>query len=500
MTISDMHSVNLGFIIDKKAEIHPERIAITDTSVGESYTYGDLKMRSDSCAHYLMDMGLKRGDTVSIVSITRIESFDLMLACAKLGCVFVPINFRLSAKEVSQILSDALSPVVFYDSIFKDRYQQIDHHVRKVIDIDTISFDTATSEKPHYTYGKAGEPFVLIYTSGSSGEPKGVIQTHLNAFFKSVDSIIDWGMTYNDVVLVTAPLFHVAGLNALTLSGLHLGGRLVLQKSFEAEETLQIIEDHNVTCFAVVPTALRMMVNAPSFPERELRSLRFMPVGGEPLEAALQEAFLEKGAETLNVFGLSETTDGAIYQRPGDDLMNGSVGKIATHVEVKLLSDNSQEVSEGETGELLIGGPTVSPGYWKSPQKTEETFQEGWMKTGDLAYRDKEGFFYMVGRGDDMIKSGAEKISPAEIEQVIASMPEVADVVVIGIPDKKWGQVPKAIVARKRGMEIKEEDIIKVCKGELAGYKKPKSIVIVDELPKTGAGKVDRALIRKEYA
>ncbi len=499
MSISDMHSVNLGFIIDKKAEIHPERIAITDTSVGESYTYGDLRVRSDSCAHYLMDMGLKRGDTVSIVSITRIESFDLMLACAKLGCVFVPINFRLSAKEVSQILSDALSPVVFYDSIFKDRYQQIGHHVRKVIDIDTISFDTATSEKPHYSYGKAEEPFVLIYTSGSSGEPKGVIQTHLNAFFKSVDSIIDWGMTYDDAVLVTAPLFHVAGLNALTISGLHLGGRLVLQKSFEAEETLQIIEDHNVTCFAVVPTALRMMVNAPSFPERELRSLRFFLVGGEPLDPALQKAFLDKGVDAINVFGLSETTDGAIYQRPGDDLMNGSVGKIATHVEVKLLSDNSQEVSEGEVGELVIGGPTVSPGYWKSPQKTEETFQEGWMKTGDLAYRDKDGFFYMVGRGDDMIKSGAEKISPAEIEQVIASMPEVADVVVIGIPDKKWGQVPKAIVARKRGMEIKEEDIIKVCKSELASYKKPKSIVIVDELPKTGAGKVDRALIRKEY-
>ena len=499
MTISDMHSVNLGFIIDKKAEIHPERIAITDTSVGESYTYGDLKMRSDSCAHYLMDMGLKRGDTVSIVSITRIESFDLMLACAKLGCIFVPINFRLSPKEVSQILSDALSPVVFYDSIFKDRYQQIDHHVRKVIDIDTISFDTPTSEKPHYSYGKAEEPFVLIYTSGSSGEPKGVIQTHLNAFFKSVDSIIDWGMTYDDAVLVTAPLFHVAGLNALTLSGLHLGGRLVLQKSFEAEETLQIIEDHNVTCFAVVATHLRMMVNAPSFPERELRSLRFFLVGGEPLDPALQKAFLDKGVDAMNVFGLSETTDGAIYQRPGDDLMNGSVGKIATHVEVKLLSDNSQEVSEGEVGELVIGGPTVSPGYWKSPQKTEETFQEGWMKTGDLAYRDKEGFFYMVGRGDDMIKSGAEKISPAEIEQVIASMPEVADVVVIGIPDKKWGQVPKAIVARKRDMEIKEEDIIKVCKSELAGYKKPKSIVIVDELPKTGAGKVDRALIRELY-
>ena len=499
MSISDMHSVNLGFIIDKKAEIHPERIAITDTSVGESYTYGDLKMRSDSCAHYLMDMGLKRGDTVSIVSITRIESFDLMLACAKLGCVFVPINFRLSAKEVNQILSDALSPVVFYDSIFKDRYQQIDHHVRKVIDIDTISFDTATSEKPHYTYGKAEEPFVLIYTSGSSGEPKGVIQTHLNAFFKSVDSIIDWGMTYDDAVLVTAPLFHVAGLNALTISGLHLGGRLVLQKSFEAEETLQIIEDHNVTCFAVVATALRMMVNAPSFPERTLSSLRFFLVGGEPLDPALQKAFLDKGVDAINVFGLSETTDGAIYQRPGDDLMNGSVGKIATHVEVKLLSDNSQEVSEGEVGELVIGGPTVSPGYWKSPQKTEETFQEGWMKTGDLAYRDKDGFFYMVGRGDDMIKSGAEKISPAEIEQVIASMPEVADVVVIGIPDKRWGKVPKAIVARKRGMEIKEEDIIKVCKSELANYKKPKSVVIVDELPKTGAGKVDRALIRELY-
>jgi len=495
-----MYFVNMGFIIDKKAEIHPDRIALTDSAKRKSYTYHDLKVRSDNCADFLIAKRLQRGSAVSILAGNRAESFDVMFACAKVGCVFVPINFRLSAKEVNQIVVNAQSPLVFHDAAFQERSQEIDPRQVELVDLEKINFEiTRTSEKRQWDYGEAEDPFVLIYTSGTSGEPKGAIQTHSNAFFKSVDSIIDWGMTHNDVVLVTAPLFHVAGLNALTLSGLHLGARVVLQNRFEAEETLQIIEEEGVTCFAVVPTALRMMANAPSFEKRELKSLRFIPVGGEPLEAALQEAYLKKGAEVINVFGLSETTDGAIYQRPGTDLLNGSVGKPATHVRVKLVGSNSQEVAEGEAGEVLVGGPTVSPGYWRNPQKTKETFEAGWVKTGDLAFRDKEGHYHMIGRGDDMIKSGAEKVSPAEIERAISSLPAVADVVVIGIPDPKWGQVPKAIVARKKGMKISEGDVLEACKRELAGYKKPKSIVFVDELPKTGSGKIDRSLVKKLY-
>lgn len=495
-----MDFVNMGYIIDNKAEIHPERIALTDTAKAKSYTFGNLRLRSDNCAEFLRENGLQRGATVSILAGNRVESFDTMFACAKLGCVFVPINFRLSAKEINQIVLDAQSPLMFYDASFTEKIQEIDPRLVRLIDLEKTNFEISKGpEKPRWKYGEAEDPFVLIYTSGTSGEPKGTIQTHSNAFFKSVDSIIDWGMTFKDVILVTAPLFHVAGLNALTLSGFHLGARVVLQNRFEAEETLQMIEQEGITCFAVVPTALRMMANAPSFAKRELKSLRFVPVGGEPLEVSLQEIYLRKGAEVLNVFGMSETTDGAIYQRPGTDILNGSVGKPATHVKVKLMGPDSLEVKEGETGELLVGGPTVSPGYWKNPRKTKESFQEGWVRTGDLAYRDKEGDYYMIGRGDDMIKSGAEKVSPAEIEKVISSLPAVSDVVVIGIPDSKWGQVPKAIVARKKGMEIREEDIIEACRKELASYKKPKSVIIVDELPKTGSGKIDRSLIKKIY-
>jgi fatty-acyl-CoA synthase len=308
-----MHSVNMGYILDKKAEIHPERIALKDTNRRRSCTYRELKIGSDHFAQYLMEMGFERGNTVSMLSGNRIESFELMFACAKLACIFVPINFRLSSSEVNAILSNAQSRVVFYDSNYRHIIEKIDHHNRKVIDIDESSLDTSKPlEAPAWRYGRGDEPFALIYTSGTSGEPKGAIQTHFNAFFKSIDSIIDWGMTYNDVVLVTAPLFHVAGLNALTLSGLHLGGRIILQDRFEAEQTLQIIEEEGVTCFAVVPTALRMMANAPSFPARELKSLRFIPVGGEPLDMPLIEAFLKKEAQAINVFGMSETTEGAI--------------------------------------------------------------------------------------------------------------------------------------------------------------------------------------------
>lgn len=496
-----MHFVNMGYIIDKKSEIHPERIAITDTGRGRSYTYADLRARSDRCAEFLLDRGTQRGTTISVLSGNRAESFDIMFACAKLGCIFVPINFRLSAREVSQIVADAQSSLLFFDDDFEEKAGEIDSASVQLVDLQEINFDGPKGpQKRPWDYGSAEDPFVLIYTSGTSGEPKGAIQTHLNAFFKSVDSIIDWGMTFKDVVLVTAPLFHVAGLNALTLSGFHLGARVVLQNRFDAEETLQVIEQEGVTCFAVVPTALRMMANAPSFTKRELRSLRFVPVGGEPLEVSLQDLYLKKGAEVLNVFGLSETTDGAIYQRPGTDILNGSVGKPATHVKIRLMGPGSAEVEEGETGEVLVGGPTVSPGYWNNPQKTSETFMEGWVKTGDLAFRDREGHYYMVGRGDDMIKSGAEKVSPAEIERVIALVPGVADVVVIGVPDPKWGQVPKAVVARKKGARITQDDILEACKRELAGYKKPKTIVVVDDLPKTGSGKIDRSLIKRMYS
>ncbi|NIN01347.1 MAG: AMP-binding protein, partial [candidate division Zixibacteria bacterium] len=472
MGTRSLYTANLGFIIDRKAEIHPKRIAITDLTKGETYSYHQLKERSDLCACYLLAQGLKRGDTVSGLLANRIECFDLMFACAKVGGIFIPLNFRMSPREVNQILSKAKSPVLFYDGTFRERIHEIDCRNRKVIDIDTTDLRTNIPEKPVYDYGKAEDPFVLIYTSGTSGEPKGAIQTHLNAFFKSVDSIIDFGMTYNDVVLVTAPMFHVAGLNALTLPGLHVGGRLVLHGRFEAEQALQIIEDEQVTCFAVVPTILRMMANAPSFPKRKFRSLRFAMAGGEFLEPELQQAFLEKGADILNTFGLSETTDGAIYQRPGRPPIEACIGNVGTHVDVKLMSSDFQEVPEGETGEIVVGGPTVSPGYWKDPRRTKETFRNGWVRTGDLAYKDKEGYFYTVGRQDEMIKSGAEKIAPDEIERVICSIPKVADAVVIGIPDERWGQVPKAIVARKRGMELTEEEIITVCKRELASYKK----------------------------
>jgi len=497
--LSKTTSVNLGFIVDKKASIHPERTAITDMTQGESYTYGSLSDRSNRCASKLIALGVSRGDAVCVLSGNRIECFDILIACAKTGGIFVPINFRLSKKEIAEIVSDSGAPVVFYDNTFSSLLEEVDSDTVTLCDIESTASVSDVGLWNNWDYGTAEDVLALIYTSGSSGKPKGVIQTHGNAFFKSIDSIIDWEMTAKDVILVMAPLFHVAGLNALTISGLHLGAQLVLQNRFDAEGALEVIEDKCVTCFAVVPTILRMIVNAPSFQKRELRSLRFFLVGGERLDASLQKAFLEKGAEALNVFGMSETTDGAIYQRPGENITSGSIGRIATHVEARLVTSQMKEVPVGEVGELTIGGPTVSPGYWKAPEKTKEAFVDGWVLTGDLAYKDANGDFFMVGRSDNIIKSGAEKISPAEIERAILTNERVADVVVFGIPDPKWGQSPKAVVACKNGFELTEAEILETCRTKLAGYKKPRSIVIVKEFPRTGSGKIDRSLIKKTY-
>jgi acyl-CoA synthetase (AMP-forming)/AMP-acid ligase II len=223
-------------------------------------------------------------------------------------------------------------------------------------------------------------------------------------------------------------------------------------------------------------------------------------VGGEPLDPAVQKAISDKGACALNVFGLSETTDGAIYQRIGHESIKGCVGQLATHVDVKLMLSEFTEAPEGEPGELVVKGGTVSPGYWENSVKTIETFKDGWVWTGDMAIRDDRGYFYMVGRSDDMIKSGAEKISPAEIELAICSSPKVADVVVFGVPDDKWGHVAKAVVAKKPGVSLTEQEVIEICKSKMASYKKPRHVVVLDELPLTGSGKVDRALIRKLFS
>ena len=500
MNLESLYTLTQGFLIDKRAQIHPDRIAIQDVADGSRYSYQDLKERSDQCAEYLLDHGLKKGQTISALLMNTIEYFDLMFACAKIDGVFVPINYRLSPKEIQNVILNARSPLVFYDQTFSDRIIKDTDGVKEFIDIRSMDLTCYAAKKPPHKAGDPSSPLILIYTSGSVGEPKGVIQTHLNIFFKSIDSIIDYGMTYDDIVLVPAPLFHVAGLNALTLPGLHVGGRVILERRFQADESLQIIDEEGVTCLAVAPTMLKMMVNSDRFAKSSLKSVRFIMVGGEPLDPIIQQAFMEKGVYALNVYGMSETTDGVMYQRIGDEPIKDCVGPLATHLDAKIMLDESTEAPDGEPGEIVVKGGTVSPGYWENPEKTKETFKDGWVWTGDMALRDEKGRFYMVGRSDYMIKSGAEKISPAEIEIAISSSPKVADVVVFGVPDEKWGQVVKAVVARKPGVSLKEEEVIEICKSKMASYKRPKHIVIVDRLPVTGSGKVDRALIRKLYS
>lgn len=493
--IDNIPSINLGYLVDKKAHIHPNRVAVVQSDSGGQISYGELQRRSNACAAYLQSLGIERGDTVAVVCANRCEFFDLLLACAKLGAILVPTNFRLSDQEIARILESAKSKVVFYDDQCQERVVAWENDQRLLVNIEHQTY-TSSDANNDWPYAAAQDPLCLIYTSGSSGKPKGVIQTHQNIFFKSIDSIVDWGMTYDEVVLVAAPLFHVAGLNSLTLPALHVGATLVLQQRFDAEETLQIIEARGVTCFAVVPTILRIIANTPSFSTHCFNSLRFILAGGEPLEPELQELFQSKGVTVLNVFGMSEVTNGVIYQRAWDVEADGSAGRVATHAMLRI---GNEAEGDKNVGELYIGGPIVSPGYWNEPTLTESTFRDGWVATGDIAQKDASGRVFLVGRTDDMIKSGAEKIAPAELEQVINALPGVADVVVFGVPHEKWGAVPRAVVAIKEGEEVTKEMIIDACCERLASYKKPDSVLLVKELPLTGSGKVDRTAVKSRY-
>ncbi len=486
--------MNIASIVARRAQIHPERIAVTDAADGCTYSYRELSERAVRFAEHFLFSDVRAGDRVGYLGANRIAAFDVMLGCAQRGAIFVPLNYRFSAAEIARVLADARPAWVIMD----DEYSALLSDSPGVPTARPIPApcDVSPYERPApITAGEENDPFALIYTSGSTGAPKGVIQTHRNAFFRALAGIVDFDMTSRDVVLVAAPLFHVAGLNALTLSALHIGARIVLQPRFNPDQTLQLIAREQVSCLAVAPTMLKMMSATPNFTRANLASLRFILVGGEPLESAVQTQWREMGVELLNVFGMSETTDGALYQRIGNRTAANCIGRPASYVDVRI----GEAGEYSDVGELFIAGPAVAPGYWGDAERSRGVFQNGWVRTGDLVSRDAAGDFYVIGRADDMIKSGAEKIAPAELEDVIGALPEVESVVVFGVPDEKWGQSARAVIARKPGVQLTEASVLEACSRTLASYKKPRSIVIVDELSKTGSGKVDRAAVKQQY-
>ncbi|WP_107419964.1 acyl-CoA synthetase, partial [Streptomyces carpinensis] len=464
--------------------------------------------------------GLRRGDRIAYLGLNSAPLFQTLLAAAHLGAIFVPLNHRLATDEVRHILADSGAHTVVVEEGHRALVESIltevpaRHHV--LVDTDpacpAAAAVTAVWTPLSELVGYAGPDLnpvalhedhlaALMYTSGTTGRPKGVMLTHGNLWWNAVnvDSVVD--TRPGDTNLAVAPLFHIGGLNALTLRTLLRGGTVVIRRTFDPAQCLEDLVRHRVAGIFAVPAMFAALARTPGFAEADLGGLRAVIVAGAPVPPQLIRDYAARhGVFLQQAWGLTETAPFATYLPPALTLEKaGSAGVPMPYTEVCLCAPGSGvKIDEPEVrGEICVRGPNVTPGYWNNPAATREAFDDaGWFHTGDIGYRDKDGFYYVVDRLKEMIISGGENVYPAEVERVLAELPGVTEVAVVGVPDPKWGETVLAVLTCRQGAELTLEQVRDFAGRHLARYKLPTKVLIIDELPRNASGKLAKAQLR----
>lgn len=496
----------------KRAELSPDKVALVDAATGRQWTYVQFNERASRFAEFLQDQWeIQPGERVAILAPNSSDYFEILYGCAKAGAVLVCLNWRLALPELEFIVNDASPRALVYDPEFTEAAHAL--AVRTGIRLLMALGEKATEGE--WLYEKAlaqasGRPVImpprplneiwhLLYTAGTTGRPKGVIQTFGMVLYNAINIGIAIGLTSEDVTLNALPTFHTGGLNLYANPTFHVGGTAIIQRSFDSAETLRLLAE-NATAFFGVPAMYLFMSQHPGFEKYDLSRVRSWACGGAPMPVALLQWYAERGIIIQQGFGMTETGPTVFLIDKEHALSKaGSVGKPQMHVAVRIVDREGRDVPSGEMGELLIKGPGVTPGYWQLPEMTAEAIEDGWLHSGDVARVDEDGYYYIVDRWKDMFISGGENVYPAEVENVLYQMEEIAEVAVIGVPDPKWGEVGKAVVVLKPGTQLTEEQVIQFCQGKIARYKIPKSVVFVDQLPRNPAGKVLKTELRKRF-
>ena len=467
--------------LSDRARTTPERVAID--YLDREVTYADLEETAQRFAAWFASRGLERGDRVATLTGNTPEHVAVFFACAKLGLILAPLSWRLAAPELAYQLADA-EPAVF---LAEDAYAALaaaTGHEAEALAVpeprDTVLL--AEAARDH-------DPLLLVYTSGTTGKPKGALLTHANCFWTNVGFDVATGVSGDDVVLQVLPQFHCGGWNVQALLALWKGARVVLERAFEAHRCLELIERKRVTTTMGVPANYLFMSQSPRFADADLSSLRRAVVGGAPMPLALLETWRERGVEIVQGYGLTEAAPNVLCL-PAEDAVRkaGYAGKPYPQVEVKL----------SDEGELLVRGPNVFAGYWRNPEASAAAVVDGWLRTGDVAERDDEGFYRISGRLKDMYISGGENVYPAEVEDALLSLEGIADAAVLGVPDERWGEVGAAFVVLEPGVALSGDEVIAACRERLARFKVPASVRFLDELPRSGMNKVLKDQLRPE--
>ncbi|NBM18632.1 long-chain fatty acid--CoA ligase [Streptomyces sp. GC420] len=497
-----MRNEGLGSWPARRACKTPNRTALIHQ--GTATSYARLHERTTRLAHALRGAGLRRGDRIAYLGANHPSYLETFFAAGVLGAVFVPLNTRLAGPEIAYQLTDsgarALVHAPAYGELVDELSGGIDVRTRITVGPDYEQLIAGAPAEPIDEQVAPGDLCTIMYTSGTTGRPKGAMLTHGNLTWNAVNVVTDQDLTADEVALVSAPLFHTAGLNMLTLPVLLKGGCCVLVEAFDPGGTIDLIEEHRVTCMFGVPTMLDQVARHPRWAEADLSSLRILSCGGSPVPVPLIAAYQERGLTFLQGYGMTEASGGVLFLDAEHAVSKaGSAGVPHFFSDVRVVLPDLGPAGVGQTGEVLVRGPHVMAGYWGLPEETAAAFTEGWFRTGDAARVDEDGYVTIVDRLKDMIISGGENIYPAEVEEAVLAHPDVVECAVIGVPHEKWGEVGRAVVVLREGASLDPGELLAELSGRLAKYKIPKSVVVVDTLPRTASGKLRKARVRSLY-
>lgn len=499
------------------ARLAPNSIALTNGDTGESFSYAELFHLSRAVASEISSrFQISKGDRIAVLAANELETVILFFASLRLGSILVPINFRLTGHEVSHILDDCEPAMVLAQKDLRLALGQSltahSKHPWHYEDLQTFTASTLSTyrlekakqaqqassiQAPEFSIS-ANDPCMILYTSGTTGAPKGAIITPKMLHWNSLNTTLRLNLCQSDVFVSFLPLFHTGGWNVLLTPFIHRGARVVLTKKFEAEKVLSLCESEGATIMFGVPTTMDLISRSRNFSTANLSRMRYAIVGGEPMSIDLIRTWQDKGVPIRQGFGLTEFGPNVFSLNEEDAIRKiGSIGFPNFYVDVRVVNKAGHYVTVGEIGELLLRGPVCTPGYWRNEGATREAILDEWFCTGDLVRFDDEGYFYVAGRKKDMFISGGENVYPVEVEHVLSQHPAVREAAVIGVPDPKWGESGHAFISLVSERTVTTAELLDFCRGKLAKFKLPKDVTILPELPKGDSGKILKRRLQK---
>jgi fatty-acyl-CoA synthase len=478
----------------------PERCALKYR--GEEISYAAFHSRIQTVGGWLASRGIGPDDVVAVLMKNSPAFLDIAFAASHIGAIFLPINFRLASDEIAYIVENSGARLLIADEEFRASAAG----PAPIVLVDVTAQSNATrlgpGAKPAEAHRRrASDLMRLMYTSGTTDRPKGVMVTYGNIHWKSVDHVLALGLSRDTRLLVAGPLYHVGALDLPGIAVLWPGGMLSILRDFDAAQCLAAIEADRLDGAWLAPVMTTSILTLPDRGRYDVSSLRWAIGGGEKTPEARIRAFSQyfTNARYIDAYGLTETCGGDTFMEPGLEITKiGSTGRAVPHVEIEIRDDMGHRVVPGENGEICLRGPKVTRGYWKDPEKTAAAFFGDWFRSGDVGYLDEDGFLYLTDRKKDMIISGGENIASSEVERVIYELPQVREVAVIGMPDQRWGERPIAVVVLADSAALELPDLTEHCRQRLASFKVPKQLIIRDSLPRNPSGKVLKRVLRAE--